>query len=231
MRGAERVVDVDLAQTGELGGERRVVLLLPLVEAQVLDEQDLPVGEGLRRGERALAAHVVHIGDGPTQQLAQAVGDRPHRIGLLEAGPRGAAEVAHEHDAGPAPGRKLDGRKGARGARVVGDGAVRDGNVEVHADEHALAAHLCVRDALLRDMALLTRCSSAGAPAGARSAVRAARSGPPQSTPPNAQGGAAPAVRRAAPHRPAAGSPCARHGRRPPPHRTRRPPREARAPA
>ena len=34
-----------------------------------------------------------------------------------------------------------------RAARMVGDGAVRDGNVEVHADEHALAAHLCVRDA------------------------------------------------------------------------------------
>ena len=45
MRGAEGVVDVDVGERGERGREGRVVLLLARVEAQVLEQQHVALGE------------------------------------------------------------------------------------------------------------------------------------------------------------------------------------------
>ena len=41
VRGAERVVDVDVAQLGQVRGEGRIVGFLARVETQVLDHHDL----------------------------------------------------------------------------------------------------------------------------------------------------------------------------------------------
>ncbi len=41
MRRAERIVDVDIAQLGELRGEGRIVLLFFSVEAQIFEQDDV----------------------------------------------------------------------------------------------------------------------------------------------------------------------------------------------
>ena len=51
VRGREGVVDPDVAELGERGDEGRIVLLLALVEAGVLQQQDVA---GLHRGDRGL---------------------------------------------------------------------------------------------------------------------------------------------------------------------------------
>ena len=63
VRGREGVVDVDVAELGEFGDERRIVLLLALVEAGVFQAEDVAVlhrSHGLGRG---FADAVVGEGD------------------------------------------------------------------------------------------------------------------------------------------------------------------------
>ena len=66
MRRAERVVDVDVGEFGELPGKRRIVLLLLGVEAQILQEDD--------------AAATACLGDRFLRRLADAVGREHHRV-------------------------------------------------------------------------------------------------------------------------------------------------------
>ena len=70
MRGAERVVDVDVGERGVALGQLRVVLRLALEEADVLDHHDLAVG------------HVVEVRrerDVDLEQLGQPVRRGPQR--------------------------------------------------------------------------------------------------------------------------------------------------------
>ena len=92
MRGREGIADEDVAELGQLRGEGRIVLLLALVEAQVLQHGDVAV---LQRGHhlgRRLADAVGREGDRLAEQLAQLVGHRLQRI--LRIGPAlGPAEM------------------------------------------------------------------------------------------------------------------------------------------
>ena len=139
VRGAERVVHVRLAERGQLLAERRVVLLLALVEAQVLQHQHVAVAQ--RRGLRLrVGPHGVggeH--DGPAQKLGQAQRGGAQRERLLEALAGRTAEVAHEDDARAVRRQALDGGQRRADARVVGHRAVFHRHVEVDAHEHALA--------------------------------------------------------------------------------------------
>ena len=97
MRGAERVVDVDVAIGREGRRERRVVRLLLRVEAKVLEQDDLA---WLEPGERVLrpdAQGIAGAGDRTLEQAREALGDRPEtsRLDDLAVGP---PEVAHEDD-------------------------------------------------------------------------------------------------------------------------------------
>ena len=79
MRGAERVVDVDVAQRRHLARERVVVLLLALVEAAVLEQHDVAgrergVPRRRRRPSRGSSGTVA------PEQLGQPLGDRRERI-------------------------------------------------------------------------------------------------------------------------------------------------------
>ena len=59
VRRAERVVDVDVGQRGELPGEGRIVLLFLGVEAQVLEQHHAALAGGIDRRLRLLADAVV----------------------------------------------------------------------------------------------------------------------------------------------------------------------------
>ena len=147
--GAEGVEHEDVAVGGEDLGDLGVVLLLALVEADVLEDEDLAVSEGIDGGLGLLAVGVVdelHVIAG---DLGELVGGRLEGELGLGAVALGAAEVAHEDDLGALVLEVLDGGDGGADAGVVGDDAVLQGDVEVDAHEDALARDVGVADGLL----------------------------------------------------------------------------------
>ncbi len=71
MGGAERVVHIHLAQIGQLGRERRIVLGFLFVEADILQQQHFAVFES-HRGRFDLIAHAVaHLLHGLAQKFRQ----------------------------------------------------------------------------------------------------------------------------------------------------------------
>ena len=148
MGGAERVVDVGVAELGELLAKRRVVLLLALVEAQVLEQEHVPLAKRRRLRLRVLAHRVARERDRLAEELRQAQGGRAQRELLLEALARRTTEVAHEDDARAVANKLLDGRQCRLDARVVGHDAVGHRNVEIDTHEHALAARVEIVDRL-----------------------------------------------------------------------------------
>ncbi len=143
--GGEGVVDVDVAELGQLLGEGRVVLLLALVVAQVLQQQH---AAGLQRLDRGLGVGT-HAVVGERDVLAEQLGQRlDHRLQahLRHAAALGPVEVGDEHHLGALAGQLADGRQGGAQARVVGDVALAAGlshrDVEVDADERRLAGEV-----------------------------------------------------------------------------------------
>ena len=148
MSRAEGVVHVQIAQCRQLLAEGRVVLLLALIEAQVLQQQHVPVGQGRHLGPGVLAHGVGGEGHVAAQKLGQARGGRAQRELLLEALSGRAAQMAHEHHVGTPVHELLDGGQRRADASVVGYRIAVERHVEVHAHEHALTGHLGVVDSL-----------------------------------------------------------------------------------
>ena len=149
MRGAEGVEHEDVAVGSELLGDLGVVLLLALVEADVLEHQDvtrLDLGNG---SSGLLAVGVVNELHVIAGKLGELLGGRLERELGLGTVALGAAEVAHEHDAGAVLLEVLDGGDGGLDARVVGDDTVLQGHVEVNAHDDALALDVDVANGLL----------------------------------------------------------------------------------
>ena len=137
MRGAERVVDVDVAERGHLLRERVVVLLLALVDAAVLEQHHLSGFQ--RRLPRRVVDPVRDQRDVALEQSPQPFGDRLQRVLGLELSFGRAAEVRRDHHDRARLQRGLDRRHRRADARVVGDTAVIVlWHVEVGADEHPL---------------------------------------------------------------------------------------------
>ena len=141
VRGAEGVVDIDIAERGQLRGEGGVVGLFFGVEAQVFQQQHLARAERLRLPLRASA---------PTQSARevdrhagqQSLQVRGHRARGYTWGspPLGRPRWVIRITAAPLSSRQPD--RGQRGAdaRIVGD-RVRllvQRHVEIHTHQHAL---------------------------------------------------------------------------------------------
>ena len=142
MRRAERVVDVDVGERGQLLAEGGVVLLLALVEAQVLEQQHVAVAQRGRLGLGILAHRVAREHDRLAEKLGKAQRGRAQAERLLVTGARRTSQVAHQDDARAVADELLD--RGQRGAdaRVIGDDAVFDRHVEVDAHQHLLASRV-----------------------------------------------------------------------------------------
>ena len=138
MGGGERVVDVDLGQSGQGLGERRVVLLLFRMEAQVLEHQELTRPEGMRRRLDLGPDAVRRQRHGPTEELGES--RRRGRERVLGIGlALGAPEMGGEDHRRPGLETVTNRRQGRGDPRVVGDARAVEGDVEVHPKKHPLA--------------------------------------------------------------------------------------------
>ena len=142
MRRREGVVDIDVAQRRELVDEGRVVLLLLLVEAEVLQQQHVA---RLQRAAPPSSA------SGPMQSSAKATG---LPSALASGSTRGLSDISGTRlpsgrpkwlstiTLAPLAASSRERRRGALDARGVGHLAVLHRHVEVDAHQHALAGHV-----------------------------------------------------------------------------------------
>ncbi len=130
---------IDVAIGGEPFGEGGVVLLLGLVEAGVFQEQHVALVHGGDSTSRRVADAIRGKADGTAKHLGCRPGDRLERE-FGRGAILGPAEMGEQDDLGALAGQFGDGRRDTLDASGVGDLAVGDGNVEVDAHQHALAA-------------------------------------------------------------------------------------------
>ena len=156
VRGAERVVDVHVAERRQLPRELSVVARLLRVETQVLEQEHVARPQRGRRLRGRGADTVVRGRDGAAEQLREARRHRGHAQ-LVHHLPFGTAEVGHEHQRAPLVDQVLDGRQGGADARVVDDVTARERDVEVDAHEHALARERIVGERPLHGVFSLAR--------------------------------------------------------------------------
>src|SRR5256714_6857318 len=155
VRGAEGIVDIELAEGGQLPGKGRVVLRFAGIEADILQHHNLAVAHrshcGLDRGTDA----VLQVGHGASHELAEPLRQRRGPVGVVDLAV-GAAEMGDQDHAGTALEQVLDGRERLADAGVVDDAAILDRDVEVDADQHALA-----RDVEVANRGFLERAAQA----------------------------------------------------------------------
>ncbi len=140
VRGPEGVVHVELAEGGEPVGEGGVVLLLAGLEAEVLEQEHLPLAEVAGRPLRLVPDDVVDEADVTAEMPGEDGDDRRERVPVVPPA-LGAAEVGTGDDLGAVLDEPPE--RGHRGAhpQVVGDVAVVvQGDVEVVADQDPPAA-------------------------------------------------------------------------------------------
>ena len=131
MRGAEGVVDVGVGQRGVARGQLRVVLGLARLEADVLEHHDVPVGNGVEiAGERDVGA----------EQLGQP--RRDGREAEVQVAPLRPPEVGGQQEPRATAAQLLQGRQRGADPRVVPNDPIFQRDVEVDADEDALALEL-----------------------------------------------------------------------------------------
>ena len=141
MAGAESVIHVSIGQAGQLLAESGLILGLFLAETGVLQQDNIAVAHGGNSSLGVLADNgvIVSKGDGLAQLLAQADSNR----GQAELG-LGAvlrlAQVAAQDDLGAIIDQLFDGRQSRVDTVVIGDHAVLHRDVEVAANQHALAS-------------------------------------------------------------------------------------------
>jgi len=139
---AEPVGDDGVGEAGELAGERGALGLvlrgLTRVEAQVLEHEHIAVAESGHLGRGILADRVGRERDRGVEQFAEAGRDR--RQAVLRVGrPVGTAEVGDDDHSGALRSQGVDRGHRCAHAAVVRDGPLVQRNVEVAADDDALA--------------------------------------------------------------------------------------------
>ena len=137
VRGGERVVDENIAERGEFLHEARLVLLFLLVEACILQAEDVA---GLHRVDRGLGL-LADASSAKATGRAESLGDRrrdrlERLVGIDSLWP---AEMSEQDHFAALVGDLGDGRRHALDARCVADLAVLHRHVEVDAQQHALA--------------------------------------------------------------------------------------------
>ena len=147
MRRAERIVHVQIGERGQRRRELRIVFLFLRVEPQVFEQHDAAAGclRLIHDPARLVADAVVDERHGLAEELGEAIGDRPQAHLRIHFALR-PAQMAREHDGGAVIERVLDRRQRRADPRVVADDAVLQRDVEIDADEDALALEIEIPD-------------------------------------------------------------------------------------
>ena len=136
VRGGKGIVHVHVAERGDLLGERRIILLLALVHPAVLEQHDLS----------GLHVHpiqpIADERDLVPEQRGEPLGDGRERVLRLELALGGTPEVRGDHHGGTGIEALAYRRHRGADTRVVGNAPVLNRNVQVGADENALAAQV-----------------------------------------------------------------------------------------
>ncbi len=149
MHGTEGVLDERtlVGTAGERGESLRereslgvVLARLTRVEADVLQQQQLAVFQGVRAQSRALPHRVERELHGLSQQLRETVGDRTKCVLRIRL-PLGATQVRGHDDPSTGTEQLREHRQRGTNASVVGYRTVIERDVEVGADQHAPALH------------------------------------------------------------------------------------------
>ena len=148
MRGAERVVYVKIGKRSKLFAKCRVVFLLALVEAKILEHDDTTIGQIRRLGPGIFADGIGSKDNGSVDNLGKTRGSRRQGEFLLVAFARRTSKMAHQDDPRSMLYKVRDGGQGCPDARVVAYDAVFDGNVEIDAHKHAFPTHVHAFDGL-----------------------------------------------------------------------------------
>jgi hypothetical protein len=139
--GAEGVVDEDVGEAGEIGGERRIVRLLARLEPRVFEQEDVTGAKGGGRGFGLRPDDRGNRLDRDAEQLAQPLSNRSDGKPRVELAFR-AAEVRRQDHRRAAVAEGHDRRQRGADAGVVGDFAVDERHVEVDPHEDAVAAQI-----------------------------------------------------------------------------------------
>ena len=121
----------------------RIVLLLALMEAGVFEQEHVAVLHFGDRVVRCLADAVGREGDGTLDDVGDRRGDGLQRIGLVRAA-LGPAEMRKQNDLAALVRDLRDRRRDAFDARRIGHPAVLRRNIEIDAQENALAGEVGV---------------------------------------------------------------------------------------
>ena len=161
VRRAERIVDVFVRQRRERFGERGIVLLLFGMKSKVLEEHDATTAGRVRAIDcllRLVADRILRERDRLAECLREPIGHRPQAHLRIRFALR-PSEMARKDWCRALIDRVRDRRQRCLNARVVGDLSVRDGNVEIDANEDALAAKIEIFDGKFQRPFLTSRWS------------------------------------------------------------------------
>ena len=160
---AEAIGNEGLAEGGDLlgvsGAFVGVLRGLLRVETNVLKQHNVAIVHGGDLGLSVLAVGVLgqrHVG---AEQLAEAGGNRGQAQLRNDLAFR-AAKVGHEDDLGAFFAQGLDGRQSSLDSTVIGDGGAVQRNIEISANQNALALEISkVLECLLTECGVLShRC-------------------------------------------------------------------------
>jgi hypothetical protein len=137
----EGVVDIEVAQIGQLLGEDRIIGFFRRMEAHILKQQHaarIQIADGLDGGA---ADAVVGEADGCAEHVFQRFDNRlqAHRRDALALG---TVEVGQQNHLGARVAQTLDRRHGDPQPGVVRDLAALHRDIEVHADQSRLAGEI-----------------------------------------------------------------------------------------
>ena len=135
--GPEGVHDIDVAQSGQFGGQFGIVLLFALEEADVLQQHHF-TGSGLGGVEVGGQLH------GTAQQAGKVGSHRRQGELFFHHAFGGTAQMREQDHARALVQRHADAGQGRTDTFVVGDAAILHGHVEILADDNGLAAALHV---------------------------------------------------------------------------------------
>ena len=151
--GTEGIVDEHVERRGELLDESRLVLRLLLVEACVLEHDDVSLGRAVDDLLDLVADAVGCELDLLPEQFAHALG-AGSEAELVLGTVLGAAQVRADGDDGALALQIFDGGDGRADACVVGDGLTVEGDVDIAADQYLLPLEVGLTKVLDRFLSL-----------------------------------------------------------------------------